>query len=60
AGRYAYHPLSVAPSRLKAPITPFTPRALSARAVDRQVAAYARGVNGVIGALSLDGATDRG
>lgn len=42
AGRYAYHPLSVAPSRLKAPINPFTPRALSARAVGRQIAAYAR------------------
>ncbi|PPT51677.1 NADPH-dependent 2,4-dienoyl-CoA reductase [Xanthomonas arboricola] len=42
AGRYAYHPLSVAPSRLKAPINPFTPRALSASAVDRQIAAYAR------------------
>ncbi|HZV23698.1 MAG TPA: NAD(P)-binding protein, partial [Luteimonas sp.] len=41
AGRYAYHPLSVAPSRLRAPISPFTPRALSARAVDRQIAAYA-------------------
>lgn len=25
AGRYAYHPLSVAPSKLKAPINPFTP-----------------------------------
>lgn len=42
AGRYAYHPLSVAPSKLKAPINPFTPRALSARGVDRQVDAYAR------------------
>ncbi|WP_045757675.1 NADPH-dependent 2,4-dienoyl-CoA reductase [Xanthomonas albilineans] len=41
AGRYAYHPLSVAPSRLKAPITPFTPRALSARGVERQIDAYA-------------------
>ncbi len=28
-GRYAYHPLAVAPSRLKAPIAPFTPRELS-------------------------------
>lgn len=28
AGRYGYHPLAVAPSRLKAPITPFTPWAL--------------------------------
>ena len=41
AGRYAYHPLSVAPSAAKAPINPFTPRALSARAIDRQVEAYA-------------------
>lgn len=42
AGRYAYHPLSVAPSKLKAPINPFTPRALSARGVDRHIADYAR------------------
>ncbi len=41
AGRYAYHPLSVAPSKLKAPINPFTPRALSARGVERTIAAYA-------------------
>jgi len=41
AGRYGYHPLSVAPSRLKAPINPFTPRALSARGVERQIAAFA-------------------
>ena len=41
AGRYAYHPLSVAPSRLKAPINPFTPRQLSARAVQSQINAYA-------------------
>ena len=42
AGRYAYHPLSVAPSKLKAPINPFTPRALSARGVERQIDAYAK------------------
>ncbi len=42
AGRYGYHPLQVAPSKLKAPINPFTPRALSARGVERQIAAYAR------------------
>ena len=41
AGRYAYHPLSVAPSKLKAPINPFTPRALSSRGVDRHIADYA-------------------
>ena len=41
AGRYAYHPLSVAPSRIKSPITPFTPRALGARGVERTIDAYA-------------------
>ena len=40
AGRYAYHPLSVAPSRIKSPITPFTPRALSARGVERTIEAF--------------------
>jgi 2,4-dienoyl-CoA reductase (NADPH2) len=37
AGRYAYHPLSVAPSSIKSPITPFKPRALSARGVERTI-----------------------
>jgi 2,4-dienoyl-CoA reductase (NADPH2) len=41
-GRYAYHPLAVAPSRLKAPISPFTPRELSGRGVQRQVSAFVR------------------
>ncbi len=36
-GRYSYHPLSVAPSKIKSPITPFTPRALSARGVERTI-----------------------
>ena len=40
AGRYAYHPLSVAPSKVKAPINPFTPRALPARGVERTIEAY--------------------
>ena len=39
-GRYAYHPLAVAPSRLQSPISPFTPFALSARGVERQVRAF--------------------
>ncbi|MBX3699593.1 MAG: NADPH-dependent 2,4-dienoyl-CoA reductase [Dokdonella sp.] len=39
-GRYGYHPFSVAPSRLKAPITPFTPRALGARGVERTIADF--------------------
>ncbi|HKR76560.1 MAG TPA: NADPH-dependent 2,4-dienoyl-CoA reductase [Rhodanobacter sp.] len=37
AGRYGYHPLSVAPSRIKSPITPFMPRALSTRGVERTI-----------------------
>ena len=41
-GRYAYHPLSVAPSRLKAPISPFTPRALTRFGISRQVSAFTR------------------
>lgn len=41
-GRYAYHPLSVAPSRLKSPITPFMPFALSAAGVERQIRAFVR------------------
>jgi 2,4-dienoyl-CoA reductase (NADPH2) len=41
-GRYAYHPLSVAPSRLKAPISPFTPRSLTRFGISRQISAFAR------------------
>jgi 2,4-dienoyl-CoA reductase (NADPH2) len=41
-GRYGYHPLAVAPSRLKSPISPFTPRALSAAGVERQIRAFVR------------------
>jgi len=33
AGRYGYHPLCVAPSKIKAPINRFRPRELSARGV---------------------------
>ena len=42
AGRYAYHPLSVAPSALRSPITPFRPRALSGFGIERTLAAYVR------------------
>jgi 2,4-dienoyl-CoA reductase (NADPH2) len=37
AGRYAFHPLSVAPSAIKSPITPFKPRALSSNGVERTI-----------------------
>ncbi|MDE1958290.1 MAG: FAD-dependent oxidoreductase [Xanthomonadaceae bacterium] len=42
AGRYGYHPLSVAPSRMQSPITPFKPRALTGRGVERTIEAFAR------------------
>ena len=42
AGRYAYHPFSVAPSRIRSPITPFTPRALSTAGVEKQIKAFVR------------------
>ncbi|MCZ8131467.1 MAG: NADPH-dependent 2,4-dienoyl-CoA reductase [Steroidobacteraceae bacterium] len=42
AGRYAHHPLSVAPSAVKAPISKFKPWALTSRGVLRQVDAFAR------------------
>jgi 2,4-dienoyl-CoA reductase (NADPH2) len=42
AGRYGYHPLSVAPSGIKSPITPFTPRTLSDAGVERTIRAFAR------------------
>ncbi len=41
-GRYSYHPLSVAPSAVKSPITPFKPRALSTRGVAATIRDYAR------------------
>ena len=41
-GRYGYHPLCVAPSRLQSPISPFKPRALSASGIERQIRAFVR------------------
>ncbi len=41
-GRYAYHPFSVAPSAIKAPINPFKPRALSHRGVMKTIDAFSR------------------
>jgi len=42
SGRYGYHPLSVAPSAIRAPISKFTPRALSARGVEREIRGFVR------------------
>ncbi len=41
-GRYGYHPLCVAPSRLRAPINRFTPRALSQWGIRKTIGDYAR------------------
>jgi 2,4-dienoyl-CoA reductase (NADPH2) len=42
AGRYSYHPLSVSASRVKSPLHPFTPFALSERGIQRQIDAFVR------------------
>lgn len=36
-GRYAYHPFSVAPSKIKAPISPFKPSALSRGGIESTI-----------------------
>ncbi len=41
-GRYGYHPFCVAPSRIQSPISPFAPRELSVRGIERQVSAFVR------------------
>ena len=40
-GRYGYHPFSQAPSKIKSPITPFTPSAMSSRQVRSTIKDYA-------------------
>jgi 2,4-dienoyl-CoA reductase (NADPH2) len=42
AGRYAYHPLSVSASSIKAPINPFRPRKLSTRGVEDTVGDFVK------------------
>jgi len=42
AGRYAYHPLSVSASSIKAPINPFRPRRLSSSGVQTTIDDFAR------------------
>ena len=54
AGRYGYQPLVVSASAKKSPISPFKPRALSARGIERTVAAYAR-CAGLAKAAGYDG-----
>jgi len=42
AGRYGYHPLAVAPSAIKSPISPFRPWKLSDSGVERTIRAFVR------------------
>ncbi|EGD74607.1 2,4-dienoyl-CoA reductase FadH2 [Salpingoeca rosetta] len=42
SGRYAYHPLAVAPTKLRSPISWFTPRELSDKQVERTIDDYVR------------------
>ena len=42
SGRYGYHPFTVAPSAIRSPITPFKPKALSTRGIEKTIKDYAR------------------
>jgi 2,4-dienoyl-CoA reductase (NADPH2) len=42
AGRYAYHPFSVAPSAIQAPINPFKPKELSGAGIEKQIRHFVR------------------
>jgi 2,4-dienoyl-CoA reductase (NADPH2) len=42
AGRYGYNPYSVAPSAIKSPITPFSPKALSSKGVYKTIRQYGK------------------
>ncbi|MCS0629305.1 NADPH-dependent 2,4-dienoyl-CoA reductase [Telluria mixta] len=42
AGRYGYQPLVVSASNVKSPISPFRPRALTARGIEATIASYVR------------------
>ncbi len=41
-GRYAFHPMAIAPSALQAPINPFRPRELKPEEIHQQIEAFAR------------------
>ena len=69
SGRYGYHPLAVAPSGIKSPISPFKPWTLTRGGIRRTINDFANcavlaqeaGYDGVeIGDLMPDGATAKG
>ncbi|MGB1262985.1 MAG: FAD-dependent oxidoreductase [Cognaticolwellia sp.] len=41
AGRYSYHPFSVSASKVKSPINPFTPKAMSVRQIEGTIKDFA-------------------
>lgn len=41
-GRYGFHPFIVAPSPLKSPITPFSPRKLSSKGIEKTIKDFVR------------------
>ncbi len=41
SGRYGYHPFAVGPSRIKSPISPFAPWALTSRGVEKTINDFA-------------------
>jgi 2,4-dienoyl-CoA reductase (NADPH2) len=45
SGRYGYHPLAVSASNVKAPISPFKPKALSSRGIRSTIKDYAECAN---------------
>ncbi|MDX1380423.1 MAG: NADPH-dependent 2,4-dienoyl-CoA reductase [Xanthomonadales bacterium] len=42
AGRYGYHPFTVAPSAVQAPINPFKPKALTPAGIEREIRGFVR------------------
>ena len=42
AGRYGYTPFNVAPSAIQSPITPFKPKALTPRGIEKQIQGFIR------------------
>lgn len=40
SGRYGYHPFTVSPSGIQSPITPFKPRLMTARDIEKQIKAF--------------------
>jgi 2,4-dienoyl-CoA reductase (NADPH2) len=42
SGRYSYHPFAAAPSRIKSPISPFAPWAVSKAVIQKSIKDFAR------------------